>query len=181
MRFGAVRSIQTLFCYARGTEGATRAAAGASASAMRSLFILAVLCQVPMPSADKHKAASSAEQLRNPRKTTRQPSGEHLPVSTRTPTAERASKFGRAPAAPGTRGPRSAASPHAIAAAWATYAGPGALLKATKTTRYLTTPHPPPSRETTARRRPRTAPRPPGTEEPGRRSRACPLSLLRFL
>ena len=37
----AVRSIQTLFCYARGTEGATRAAAGANASAMRSLFILA--------------------------------------------------------------------------------------------------------------------------------------------
>ena len=89
----AVRSIQTLFCYARGTEGATRAAAGANASAMRSLFILAVLCQAQMPSADNTIAASSAEQLRNSLKTTRHPSGEELPDSGSTPKEERASKI----------------------------------------------------------------------------------------
>ena len=77
----AVRSIQTLFCYARGTEGATRAAAGASASAMRSLFILAVLLQLEMGYADRRLTVQAFDPLRKP---PRQPSGD-LESNFRTP------------------------------------------------------------------------------------------------
>ena len=50
-----------------------------------------------------------------------------------------------------------------------------------KTRDSLRAPRPPPSPGTTARRRPRTAPRPPDMEEQGRRSPACPPSWLRSL
>ena len=97
----AVRSIQTLFCYARGTEGATRAAAGANASAMRSLFILSVLWQ-----AARWQTSASTQQwqVSKPLDMTRQPSGERCQASGSTSLAFFASETGRAPAAPETRG-----------------------------------------------------------------------------
>ena len=101
-------------------------------------------------------------------------SREQLQDAWSTPTAERASKFGRAPAAPSRA--ITIAPPHAIAAR-PPY--DRLLLQTTNQRDNLTTPHPPPSPKTTARPRPPTAPRPPDMEEQGRRSPACPPSLPR--
>ena len=168
----AVRSIQTLFCYARGTEGATRAAAGANASAMRSLFILAVLWSRPNARHVEMRPRRQQSNLETPSKR----HDSHLESIFRLPGVllwpNSVRNRGGAPPRPSlavlianpTPSPRDLHT-----------TGPGT--PETKNPRdNLRAPRPPPSPKTTARPRPPTAPRPPGRPAPGRRSRACPPS-----